>query len=44
MTKRYAHLRDEAMKRASEVADNIIQAASNKSVDRKVVSLEEHKS
>ena len=43
MTQRYAHLRDEALKRASEVAGNIIQNASKKNVDQKVVHLENHK-
>ena len=43
MTQRYAHLRDEALKRASEVAGNIIKDASNRKVDQKVVNLEEHK-
>jgi len=42
MTQRYAHLRDEAMKRASEVAGNIIQDASKKKVDKKVVNLDNH--
>ena len=43
MTQRYAHLRDEALKRASEVAGNIIKDASKKLVDQKVVNLEENK-
>jgi integrase len=43
MTQRYAHLRDEALRRASEVAGNIIKDASNRKVDQKVVNLEEHK-
>ena len=43
MTQRYAHLRDEAMKRASEVAGNIIQAASKTKDDQKAVNLEDHK-
>jgi len=37
MTQRYAHLRDEALKRASEVAGNIIRDASKKTGDKKVV-------
>jgi integrase len=41
MTQRYAHLRDEALKQASEVAGNIILAASKKKVDKKVVNLED---
>jgi integrase len=44
MTQRYAHLRDEALKRASEVAGNIIQNASKKKSDQKFVTLEDHKS
>jgi integrase len=43
MTQRYAHLRDDALKRASEVAGNIIQNASKKKDDRKIVNLEDHK-
>jgi integrase len=44
MTQRYAHLRDDAMKRASEVAGSIIQDASKKKDDKKVVNLEDYKS
>ena len=43
MTQRYAHLRDEALKKASEVAGNIIQNASKTKDDQKVVNLEDHK-
>ncbi len=43
MTQRYAHLRDDALKRASEVAGNIIQNASKTKDDQKVVNLEDHK-
>ena len=43
MTQRYAHLRDDALKRASEIAGNIIQEASQKKADQKVVNLEDHK-
>ena len=43
MTQRYAHLRDDALKQASEVAGNIIQNASKKKDDQKVVNLEDHK-
>jgi integrase len=43
MTQRYAHLRDEALKRASEVAGNIIQKATNTKDDQNVVNLEDHK-
>jgi integrase len=42
MTQRYAHLRDEALKRASEVAGNIISGATKKKNDHKVVNLEDH--
>jgi integrase len=44
MTQRYAHLRDDALKRASEVAGNIILDASKTKDDQKVVNLEDHKS
>ena len=44
MTQRYAHLRDDALKKASEVAGNIIQNASRKKDDQKVVNLKDHKS
>ena len=44
MTQRYAHLRDDVLKRASEVASNIIQYASKKEADQQVVTLENHKS
>jgi len=40
MTQRYAHLRDEALKQASEVAGNIIQRASKRKDDQKVLNLE----
>jgi integrase len=43
MTQRYAHLRDDALKRASEIAGNIIQEASQEKADQKVVNLEDHK-
>jgi len=43
MTQRYAHLRDEALKKASEVAGNIILNASKTKDDQKVVNLEDHK-
>ena len=43
MTQRYAHLRDEALKQASEVAGNIIQNASKTNNDQKIVNLEDHK-
>ena len=43
MTQRYAHLRDAALKRASEVAGNIIQEATQTNDDQKVVNLEDHK-
>lgn len=40
MTQRYAHLRDETLKRASEVAGNIIQRASKRNDHQKVLNLE----
>lgn len=43
MTQRYAHLRDEALKRASEVAGNIIQTASKRKDEQKLLNLENHK-
>jgi integrase len=43
MTQRYAHLRDESLRQASEVAGNIIQNASKTKDDQKVVNLEDHK-
>ena len=42
MTQRYAHLRDDALKRASALAGEIINAAVNKK-DEKVVNLTDHK-
>lgn len=42
MTQRYAHLRDDALKRASELAGTIIQAASG-TEGAKIVNLEERK-
>jgi integrase len=44
MTQRYAHLRDETLKRASGVAADIIQNAAKTKDDQNVVNLEEHKS
>jgi len=43
MTQRYAHLRDESMQRASNVADDMIDEAMNGSKDQKVVNLDDHK-
>ena len=43
MTQRYAHLRDETLKRASELAGNIINEAVTKKVENKIVNLEDHK-
>lgn len=49
MTQRYAHLRDEALKRASGVADEIIGSVINNKKDDqeeqadKVINLEDHK-
>jgi integrase len=41
MTVRYAHLRDEALKRASGVADDILKSLTNKK--DKIIEIEEHK-
>ena len=43
MTQRYAHLRDEALKRASNLAGGIISEAMNGQNKQKVFSLENHK-
>jgi integrase len=43
MTQRYAHLRDEALKRASELAGNIVTQASKQNSDKKIVNLEDRK-
>ena len=43
MTQRYAHLRDEALKKASQLAGDIIRNASKTTDDQKVVNLEDHK-
>ena len=43
MTARYAHLRDEVLKRASGVAADIIQNAVKTKDDQKVANLEDHK-
>jgi integrase len=43
MTQRYAHLRDDALKQAAEVAGNIIQNAAKKKDEQKVVDLKDHK-
>jgi len=46
MTQRYAHLRDEALRRASDLAGSIITEATNgaKNDDEKVVNLKDHSS
>jgi integrase len=41
MTQRYAHLRDETLKRASALAGTLIEKASKKKEDKKVVNLED---
>ncbi len=43
MTQRYAHLRDEALKRASDLAGSIIEKAANARNLNRDVNLEEHK-
>jgi hypothetical protein len=39
MTQRYAHLRDEALKRASKTADNLFDEVAVKAQNEKVVNL-----
>ena len=41
MTQRYAHLRDDALKKASNLAGSIIEQAANSSDKKKIVSLED---
>jgi integrase len=43
MTQRYAHLRDDVLKRASDIAGNIIERASMAENDEMVVNLEDKK-
>ena len=43
MTQRYAHLRDEALKRASNLAGEIINEAAKNDQKDKVINLEDHK-
>ena len=43
MTQRYAHLRDETLKRAAGLAGDIISAAMNREDKQRVVSIEDHK-
>lgn len=43
MTQRYAHLRDEAMKRAADVAGGIVAEAANGKASKKVIGLEDFK-
>lgn len=43
MTMRYAHLRDEALKKASNLAGSIIQKASNSTEKEEVIDLEDKK-
>ncbi|MBL7180283.1 MAG: site-specific integrase [Desulfobacterales bacterium] len=43
MTQRYAHLRDETLKKASDLAGSIIEQAANGTANEKVVNLENHK-
>jgi integrase len=42
MTQRYAHLRDEALKRASDTAGNLFNQFSSENSDKKVVNMEHH--
>jgi integrase len=43
MTQRYAHLRDEALKRAADVAGDLIEQAMNGKKELEVITLETHK-
>ena len=43
MTQRYAHLRDETLKRASNLVSDLINQAINSSQDNKVVNLDDYK-
>ncbi len=43
MTQRYAHLRDDALKKASNLAGSIIEQASSDSKKEKIVNLEDNK-
>ena len=43
MTQRYAHLRDEALKKASDLAGSIIEQAESKSDKEKIVDMENQK-
>jgi integrase len=43
MTQRYAHLRDDALRRASDIAGDIIERFIEGEDNRKVVNLEDHK-
>lgn len=43
MTQRYAHLRDEALKRASETAGSLFNQVSSENTDKKVVNLKNQK-
>ncbi len=42
MTQRYAHLRDETLKRASNLAGELISQAVNSGQDKKVVNLDDN--
>ncbi len=43
MTQRYAHLRDEVLKRASDLAGHIVTQASKQNSNKKIANLEDHK-
>ena len=43
MTQRYAHLRDEALKKAADLAGSLVEQASISTDKEKVVNLENHK-
>jgi hypothetical protein len=43
MTQRYAHLRDEALKKASNLAGSLVEQAAGGSDKEKIVNLEDNK-
>jgi hypothetical protein len=43
MTQRYAHLRDETLKKASELAGSMIEQVAGNAEKEKIASLEDHK-
>lgn len=43
MTQRYAHLRDDALQQASNIASDIISEIADSTGDKKVINMDEHK-